>query len=498
MTVPQVPWRGSVWPWLALVLAGGLGLRVLGLDGRWLWFDELLSVNFSHHGLFETLVTAARFDVHPPLYYLQLSVWMRFGQGDAFVALNSVAWSLVSIVFVAAAAARLAGPSTAIVAASLFGAWPAAVLYAQEVRMYALVMAGLAIAFWAWLRVLERGRATDLLLAVGAVLAVVYSHAVGFVMAAGVCAYPMVRLLVEGARDRAKTLALGYGLIVVGSLPAIAFSGSRGVLHTLAPTPHEIATTLHEILFGWDNWLASASLAAAGALAFGLAALCLWSRSARLVFGCTVVLPIAAVIAISYAVTPIWLTRTIVVFVPFMALSLALAIFDLSAGAARRAGFTGGALAGLLAIVAVQQQLNHRNGDDFRLAADFVRANAHAGDAVFANLGPYETWALLWYLGGPNWGTPLSFHDVNPAWQRMLARLGESWVRRLGLRPDRDVVTVGSLQVTSQFARALGSLDASRVFVVRRLETAEGVAPGRRISERQSFRQMGVELWSRP
>ncbi|MBL8838609.1 MAG: glycosyltransferase family 39 protein [Alphaproteobacteria bacterium] len=483
---------------MLLVAAAALGLRMLGLDGRWLWFDELLSVNFANHGLFETLVTAARFDVHPPLYYLQLSMWMRFGQSDAYVALDSVLWSLVAIAFVAATAARLASRAAALAAALLLAAAPAAVLYSQQVRMYAFIMAWLAIALWAWQRVVERGRIADAIGAAAAVLVVVYSHGVGVVMASGVCMFPAIRLAGAGVRGRIGALAVGYGLIVVGSLPAIGFSGSRGVLHTLTPSLADVALTLREILFGWDSWLAAAPPAAATAVAAAISAFCLWSRASRAVFACTVLMPVGAVLAISYAMTPIWLTRTIVVFVPFVALSLALALDDVRAEWPRMSAAATATVVAALAAATIQQQLSHRNGDDFRPAADFVRAHARPGDAVYAGLGPYETWALLWYLGGPGWGTPLSFHDVNPAWRRMLDRIGEDWVRRLRLLPTQDAVRVGDLTVTSQFARPLEAEVARRLFVVRKLDLPEIRPEGRSLVDRVVLRQMTVELWARP
>ena len=498
MTSGAARTSAGLWACALLAAAAALGLRMLGLDGRWLWFDELLSVNFANHGLFETLITAARFDVHPPLYYLQLSLWMRFGQSDAFVALDSILWSLVAIGFIAALAVRLSSRSAALVAALLLAAAPAAVLYAQQVRMYAFIMAWLAIALWAWQRVVERGRVADAIGAAAAVLVVVYSHGVGVVMASGVCVFPAVQLLCAGVRGRIRAVAVGYAVIVVGSVPAIGFSGSRGVLHTLTPGLGDVALTLREILFGWDNWLAASPTAGAIAAAAAIAGFCLWSRSSRVVFACTVLLPVGAVLAISYVMTPIWLTRTIVVFVPFIALSLALALDDVGDRLPRASAAAAAVIVVALGSAAIQQQLNHRNGDDFRPAAEFVRAQARPGDAVYAGLGPYETWSLLWYLGGPAWGTPLSFHEVNPAWRRMLDRLGETWVQRLRLLPTRDAVQVGGVTVTSQFARSIESQDAVRIFIVRKLDLPEIRPSGRAIVDRVVLRQMTVELWAPP
>jgi len=486
---------------VAAVAAGGLALRLLGLEDRWLWFDELLSVNFANHAPVEALITAARFDVHPPLYYLQLCLWMTFGQSDAYVALNAVAWGVVAIVFIMLAAERLSSPAVAIAAGALTAAAPAAVIYSQQVRMYAMIMAMLAIAFHALVRYLAEARRRDLAVAVAAVIVAVYSHGVGLIMAGGVCAYGAARAALERPVRPMAPLLLAAAAIALASLPAVFFSGSRGVLHTATPDLAVVAQSARELMFGFDNWLAACPPGWAAALFAALAALCLAAPAARIVFATTVACPIAAVWIVSHAITPIWLTKTIVVVLPFVALAVALAIGDL-AGRVRPARLPLAAatlvLVGLLGSAAIQQQLSYRNGDDYRPAAAYLRAQMRPGDAVYANLGPYESWALLWYLGGPGWGTPLAYHEVNATWRRYLDRLGTQWVRRLGLMPTRDHVVVDGTTVTSAFAQPISALATDRILVVGPEDAP--IAPGERWrrQERRSFNQLAVDIWSRP
>src|SRR5262245_48231987 len=87
-------------PWLA-ILGLALLVRCIGVTHRWLWFDELLSANFSGHGPWAALVSSLRFDVHPPLYYLQLSLWALPSRGDLWLMANTIAWSTAAVALLA-------------------------------------------------------------------------------------------------------------------------------------------------------------------------------------------------------------------------------------------------------------------------------------------------------------------------------------------------------------------------------------------------------------
>ncbi len=55
-----------------------------------MWFDELLSATFVAHDLPRHALTNLRFDIHPPLYYFQLSLWTLGGHSDFWLMLNTV------------------------------------------------------------------------------------------------------------------------------------------------------------------------------------------------------------------------------------------------------------------------------------------------------------------------------------------------------------------------------------------------------------------------
>src|SRR5437660_10741235 len=73
----------------AVVLAG-LVLRLVGLNGRQFWFDEVISAVYARQDL-PTLLALNNGDNHPAGFYLALKGWLAlFGTGEAAVRLLSV------------------------------------------------------------------------------------------------------------------------------------------------------------------------------------------------------------------------------------------------------------------------------------------------------------------------------------------------------------------------------------------------------------------------
>jgi 4-amino-4-deoxy-L-arabinose transferase-like glycosyltransferase len=138
-----------------LLAALGLTLRLYRLDHLSLWLDEATSIEQANRPAYEILYSKG-FDSHtPPFYYLLLHYW--------FAALPPTAWGLRllsalidtgSILLVYAAFSRLFKPnkSLALITAGLYTFSPFAIYYAQEGRMYSLVMFLVSVAFYCAIR----------------------------------------------------------------------------------------------------------------------------------------------------------------------------------------------------------------------------------------------------------------------------------------------------------------------------------------------------------
>ena len=144
---------------LALRLVGWApGEGPIGLSGFQLWYDEAFSVLIARRPWID-LLHVARQDVHPPLYYLLLKLWMGL-QPDG---VSLCGWLRLASALAGAACAPLtialgtmAGSRrTGLLAGALVAVAPYHVYYSHEIRMYGLggliATAGL-IALWQFAR----------------------------------------------------------------------------------------------------------------------------------------------------------------------------------------------------------------------------------------------------------------------------------------------------------------------------------------------------------
>jgi len=126
---------------LVAIISLGLALRLIQLDFQPLWWDEGYSVFFATRD-FGVMLARTAVDIHPPLYYALMQLWLlAFGKDAVALRLLSVAIGVAAIPLLYLVAKRLFGRRTALAAAFLFAIAPLQIYYAQELRMYGLVTA---------------------------------------------------------------------------------------------------------------------------------------------------------------------------------------------------------------------------------------------------------------------------------------------------------------------------------------------------------------------
>ena len=104
------------------------------------WIDEALSVGISSHPLSQ-LPHLLREDGSPPLYYVLLHVWMSvFGEKEAATHALSLVFALITVPVAFWAGSSLFGRRVGIFATILAAGVPFLTTYAQETRMYALLL----------------------------------------------------------------------------------------------------------------------------------------------------------------------------------------------------------------------------------------------------------------------------------------------------------------------------------------------------------------------
>jgi mannosyltransferase len=157
--------------------------------GESLWMDEGLSIGIASQPLLD-IPHVLRVDGSPPLYYMMLSVWMHFtGDGPAETQGLSVAISLLAVPGGLWAGWSLFGRRAGLICAALCAVNPFLTAYAQETRMYALMLVLSLLATAAFLHVFAFGRRGYLPLFSILLALMLYTHNWGLFLSAGlVCA----------------------------------------------------------------------------------------------------------------------------------------------------------------------------------------------------------------------------------------------------------------------------------------------------------------------
>ncbi len=165
MTKTSYQRRTTTWltyGWLALLLLFAWFLRLQGLSERTFWQDEGLTLwqirqplRVVWAGIIEVQGVPTQ-NTHPPFYFLLLwAVRHAIGMSPFAVRLFSVWWSVLTIPLLYVGTARLAGRRAGLVSATLVAFSPLYLWYAQEVRMYAMLVALAALSLYTLVRFVE-------------------------------------------------------------------------------------------------------------------------------------------------------------------------------------------------------------------------------------------------------------------------------------------------------------------------------------------------------
>jgi uncharacterized membrane protein len=222
----------------ALVLLGllalSLYLRTNSL-GESLWMDEGLSIGIASQPFFD-IPSVLRVDGSPPLYYMLLSAWMDVtGNGPAETQGLSVAIALLSVPAGLWAGWSLFGRRAGLICAALCAVNPFLTAYAQETRMYALMLVLSLLATAAFLHVFAFGRRRYLPVFAVLLAAMLYTHNWGLFLGVGLaCALVPCWYVSEVRSSFWKDALLGFGgagLLYLPWVPTLLHQ----IQHTGAP-----------------------------------------------------------------------------------------------------------------------------------------------------------------------------------------------------------------------------------------------------------------------
>lgn len=263
-----------------LAVPGGLGLLValsVLLRTQYMdvgfWVDEALSVGVADRP-FTAIPDALRLDGSPPLYYLLLHGWLRLlgSRTEEATHALSLLFSVLAVLTAFGLVRSLAGARAGWVAAVLFAVNPFLTAYAQETRMYALVvlLGTVTCACFAGAFVQDRGARWTAGFAAG-LTGLLYTHNWSLFLVAALGITWIVLLRGAGGEGTRRALfrrgVAGFGIpavLYLPWLPALIFQAQ----HTGAPWARvpgvENLTTAPGFVFGQPGL---AALVVAGMIA---------------------------------------------------------------------------------------------------------------------------------------------------------------------------------------------------------------------------------------
>jgi 4-amino-4-deoxy-L-arabinose transferase-like glycosyltransferase len=233
---------------LVVLSVAALALRLAGLGSESIWLDEATSIWLAKKSI-PDMIRWTAVDIHPPLYYAILHLWLALGDGEAQVRLLSVLCGVLSVAALFLLARRICNPWTAFASAALLAVSPLHVWYSQETRMYAMLAMWAILSTYALLLALLDGRRRAWLAYVVFTILSLYTHYYTFfVLLFQILAG--VYLLWQGSIQRQSLWRLLVALTVAG----------------LAFVPW-LPTLVNQVQSGGGSWVARTGVPGVGTLA---------------------------------------------------------------------------------------------------------------------------------------------------------------------------------------------------------------------------------------
>jgi mannosyltransferase len=406
---------------LLLVFLLALVLRLIGLARRPFWYDEIQSMVYSHLPLGDLIQSVVLFDPHPPLYYLQLHFWILPGTSEAWTRLNSVLWSLLAAAALYLLCRRLFSFEFAICSTLIFVVMPLSVFYAQEARMYSMLMCLAVGSFYFAHRFLAvRSGRRETLGLFGFTAAFLYSHGSGFLLPLSLLAYAWILWWQDRKIDRKLFNRFLWILGAAGALYALWLIKGFffSMEHLQRPGLQEVVETLSDLMIGflaypiWLHYLALLLVVP------GVVYVLFRGRSdpIRPIAFAFLLVPVVFCALISLAIKPIWHYRSLIYTLPFLSMMITWILFRFSEWVGRKRTPVWvirysilESIVLLLFAGSLAQQYWYVYPWDIRGAARQLRAVTQPGDIVYV-MHPRLFWGIDWYWGGPADGfNPLGF-----------------------------------------------------------------------------------------
>ncbi len=197
----------------ALVLSA---LNFLRIFDNVFWGDEAYSIGLARMD-FIPMIRETASDVHPPLYYLLLTLLVRiFGERGWVYHLSGLIPFLAVVIFICTVFYKRFGPAASLVFLTLMGLSDNAAVYNVEVRMYSLAFMFVLFSFYSFLLLLKKEKKAALFFVLFS-LGAAYTHYYALLAVSFFYMVLFFRMLVK--KEGLKEFLVISGATVAGYLP---------------------------------------------------------------------------------------------------------------------------------------------------------------------------------------------------------------------------------------------------------------------------------------
>jgi mannosyltransferase len=430
--------------------------------------DELWGATLANLSFLKSVVFVLRFDIHPPLYYMQLNLWALAGHSDLWLQLNSVAWLVATAAIVWHLVGRSGNALAAMIAAAFVLTSPSLVHYAFDVRMYTF------LGFLTVLDVLLSETLFETCAASGSPprrqwlavllvhLAICYAYATGAIIVVAHFCYGVL----SGRRLQLprRFYWLWFGLhaaVGVLSLPALLNSMVRKAGQAVIPDASALALSVAEIFAGFNiDQLGSLTFLSFVIFGLALAGFLVASANSRHLLVSYLVLPLLLVFVASHVLRPLWLTRLFLFAVPVVGVVIGRSIDRWLADPPRaviskaRASIVAaltGALVLLQVVISYKSALVPKE-PNYSVLVEAFRTQARPGDCITAVSRYVDFWGMARYFAGPDWGDGLQIQaPPEERWATIIPSIPPALAAFLGLIPRSDRFDHDGIHLVSGF-----------------------------------------------
>lgn len=189
-------------------------IRLWNLTDSCLWFDEIFSVHAAEHSWLSMFWFVAQDLIHPPFFYFLLKIWIQIGgESVLWLRLFPVLFSTAALIPFYLLCKQLKLKQSALVFALTFFAVNGSLIkYAQEVRMYSVLLCLSLFSIWIFARFLHNRNSFWLLTVINILL--IYTHYFGFFVV-----FAEIVTVIFLQKSKIRQILKMFGIILLSFIP---------------------------------------------------------------------------------------------------------------------------------------------------------------------------------------------------------------------------------------------------------------------------------------